>query len=132
MVAVTYEAAAPALSQRCSTDDATVGALLFGLRRFLASEAIDDQLWDDLEAVLGEFAPPASHEIAAIAERFRTVATRLVEVVPRLVHPYLLRPMRRLIFLSAEQPHPENARGHLNRFAMCILTVLDLMGDDAL
>jgi hypothetical protein len=132
MVTVTYEATATALSQRCSTDDATVGTLLFGLRRFLASEAIDDQLWDDLEAVLGEFAPPASHEIAAITERLRTAATGLVEVVPRLVHPYPLRPVQRLIFLSAEHPHPENAQGHLNRFAMGILTVLELMGDVAL
>ncbi|MFF5304774.1 hypothetical protein ACFY5F_36000 [Streptomyces sp. NPDC013161] len=115
-----------------STDDATVGALLSGLRRFLASEAIDDQLWDDLDAVLGEFAPPPSREIPAITARFRTAATRLVEVVPRLVRPYPLRPMRHLIFLSTEHPRPENAQGHLNRFAMGILMVLELMRDDAL
>ncbi|MFD4553494.1 DUF6415 family natural product biosynthesis protein [Streptomyces sp. NPDC058469] len=108
-----------------------MGTLLVGLRRFLANEAIDDELWDDLDAVLGEFTPPASHEIAAITARFRRATTTLVEIVPSLVRPYPLWPLQRLIFLSAEHPSPEYARGHLNRLAMGILDLLELMGDDA-
>ncbi|KAB1140244.1 hypothetical protein F7R91_36885 [Streptomyces luteolifulvus] len=120
------------LSQQTSEDEETLGALLRSLRRSLAHEGIDDQLWDSLDAVLGEFAPPAPHDMASIAVRLRTSTTKLVEVVPYLLRPYPLRQMQRLIFLSAEHPRPEGTLGHLNRFAMGILSVLDLMGDDAL
>ncbi|MFG2783804.1 DUF6415 family natural product biosynthesis protein [Streptomyces prunicolor] len=108
-----------------------MGTLLFGLRHFLASEAIDDQLWDDLEAVLGEFAPAAPHETADFTMRLRPAITGLVEIVQYDVRPYPVRQMRRLIFLSAEHPPPDGVRGHLNRFAMAILAVLDLLGDAA-
>jgi hypothetical protein len=105
--------------------------LLAGLRRSLAHEAITDELYDDLEAVLGEHGRPAPHEIAVIAGRLRAATTTFVEIVPHLVKPYPVDEMRHLIYLSAEHPHPEDAHGHLRRFALAVLALLDLMGDEA-
>ncbi|MBA0049758.1 hypothetical protein E0L36_26960 [Streptomyces sp. AJS327] len=116
----------------CSTDDATVGVLLGGLRRSLAREAINDELYDDLEAAIGEFANPAPEEIGPLADRLRAATTGLVGVVPHLVRPYPVEEMQRLIVLSAEHPRPEDASGHVVRFATAMLSLLDLMGDDAL
>lgn len=131
MVAVTVDVATQLLSRQSSNDRETVEMFLASLRRFLAREAVDDELYEDLEAVLGEHAQPAPHEIVAIAARFRKATTTLVEIVPRLVQPYPVDEMRRLIYLSAEHPHPERAPGHVRRFALAILVLLDLMGDDA-
>lgn len=82
--------------------------------------------------------PFSLSEGAAVADRLRKVTTRLVEVVPRLIQPYLTDQQRRamdqlcaVINLSAEQPAPENAPGHLVRFASSILSLLDQMGDVA-
>lgn len=130
MVAITRETAAE-MSGQCSADDVTAGMVLFGLRRSLAREAVTDELYDDLEAVLGEGAKPPPDEVGVIAERLRRATTKLVEVVPYLVTPYPVDEMRRVIDMSAQQPSPEQARGHLIRFAMAILTLLDLMGDAA-
>ncbi|GGR34845.1 DUF6415 family natural product biosynthesis protein [Streptomyces aurantiogriseus] len=130
MVAVTVDVAAALLSRRSVNDEGTLGTLLFSLRRSLAQEAIDEQMWEDLEAVLGEYALPAPPAVTVIAKRFRTATTTLVEIVPYLVRPYPVEEMRHLIYVSTEHPHPENARGHVNRFAMAILAVLDLMGDE--
>lgn len=131
MVAVTADVATQLLSRRTSDDHETLGTLLYSLRRSLASEAIDEQLYDDLESVLGEYAHPAPHEVTAIAERFRKATTKFVEIVPYLVRPYPIDEMRRLIYLSAEHPHPEDAPAHLRRLALTILAILDLMGDTA-
>jgi hypothetical protein len=130
MVAVPREAAAE-LSGRCSTDDDTVRMVIFGMRRSLAYEAVSDGLYDDLETVLGEAAKPAPAEVPAVAERLRASTTKLVEIVPYLLTPYPTDEMRRVINLSAEQPQPEEARGHLVRLALAILSLLDLMGDAA-
>jgi hypothetical protein len=131
MVVVTVGVAAQLLRRGVSHDHETLGTLLHTLRRSLAGEAIDEQLYDDLEAVLGEYAHLAPHEVTAIARRFRRAATKVVEVVPHLVRPYPIDEMRRLIYLSAEHPHPGGAPGHLRRFALAILAILDLMGDTA-
>ncbi|MFI7315707.1 DUF6415 family natural product biosynthesis protein [Streptomyces venezuelae] len=131
MVAVSAGVAAQLLTRRTSNDHNTLGTLLYSLRRSLASEAIDEQLYDDLDAVLDEYARPAPHEITAIAERFRKTTTKIVEVVPYLVRPYPVEAMRRLIYLSAEHPRPDDALGHLRRFALTILAILDLMGESA-
>src|SRR5262245_4232118 len=104
MVAVTAGVAAQLLTLRTSNGHDTLGTLLYSLRRALASEAIDEQLYGDLDAVLDEYARLAPHEITAIAERFRKTATKIVEVVPYLVRPYPVEAMRRLIYLSAEYP----------------------------
>ncbi|MFE6164130.1 DUF6415 family natural product biosynthesis protein [Streptomyces sp. NPDC056486] len=130
MVAITREAAAE-LSSQCSTDDLAAGMLLFGLRRALAREAVSDELYDNLEAVLGQDATPTGDEVPAVANRLRTATTQLIEIVPYLVTPYPTDQMRCVINLSAEQPCPQNERGHLVRFASSILTLLDLMGEVA-
>jgi hypothetical protein len=131
MVAVSADVAVRLLRPRTSNDHETLGVVLFGLRRLLASEAIDEQLYEDLEAVLGEYGQPVPHLVAAIAARFRQATTTFVEIVPYLVRPYPVDEMRRLIYLSAEHPHPDDAPGHLRRFALAILAILDLMGDTA-
>lgn len=131
MVAMTLDVATQLLSRRAATDHKTAGMLLAGLRRSLAHEAITDELYDDLEAVLGEHARPTPQEIAVIAARFRMATTTFVEIVPHLVRPYPLDELMHLIDVSAEHPHFETAHGHLRRFALAILSLLDLMGDAA-
>lgn len=131
MVAVTVDVAGQLLSRRASNDHETARMLLAGLRRSLAHDAITDELYDDLEAVLGEHAHLGSHETEIIAGRFRKATTALVESMPHLVRPYPVEEMRRLIYLSAEHPAPEGAHGHVRRLALAILALLDLMGDDA-
>ncbi|NGO48916.1 DUF6415 family natural product biosynthesis protein [Streptomyces ureilyticus] len=131
MVAVTADVAVQLLSQGASNDHTTLGVVLYGLRRSLASEAIDEQLYDDLEAVLGEYGHPAPDLGTVLAARFRKATTTFVEIVPYLVQPYPVDEMRRLIYLSAEHPHPDDAPGHLRRLALAILAILDLMGDTA-
>lgn len=122
----------PWLNGDFSNDDATAGRVVFGLRRLLAAEAVSDELYDDLEAVLGQFAVrPSPTATAALADRLRTAAAQLVEVVPLLTTPYPAPQIRRVIELSAERPAPRDAHAHLVRFASCILTLLDQLGDIA-
>ena len=132
MVTVTADVAVRLLRPRTSNDHETLGVVLFGLRRSLAGEAIDEQLYEDLEAVLGEHAHPDLHLVAAIAARFREATTTFVEIVPYLVQPYPVNEIRSLVYLSAEYPYPDDAPGHLRRFALAVLAILDLMGDTAL
>ncbi|MFI8836357.1 hypothetical protein ACIGPN_36065 [Streptomyces afghaniensis] len=40
------------------------------------------------------------------------------------MRPYPVDEMRRLIYLSAEHLHPDDAPGHLRRFALAILAIL--------
>jgi hypothetical protein len=54
-----------------------------------------------------------------------------VNVVPYVVSPYPVDEVRRLIDLRTQWPRPQDAHGHLVRFAMTILNILDLMGDAA-
>lgn len=132
MVAITREAAAE-MSGQCSADEVTAGMVLAGLRRSVAREAVSDELYDDLEAVLGEHADPApdEDEAAAVAARLRGAVTELLRIVPYLVTPYPIDEVRCVIDMRAQQPPPEDTRGHLVRMAMAILTLLDLMGDAA-
>ncbi|MER5376250.1 hypothetical protein [Streptomyces sp. NPDC002553] len=129
MVAVTADVATRLLSRRSSDDDETLGVVLAGQRRSLAQEATDDELHDDLEAVLGEHAHPTPAEIVATVRRFRE-ATTLVEFVPHILRPYPLDEIQCLIQVSAEHPRPDGAHGHLRRFPLAVLTPLDPMGDD--
>ncbi|MFJ6566759.1 DUF6415 family natural product biosynthesis protein [Streptomyces sp. NPDC091292] len=135
--AVMHESPRP--SDDFSDDDATAGRLLLGLLRSLAAEAVTDELYDDLETVLGEYAVPASPaEGAAIANRLRQTATKLTYVVPRLIKSYpmaqqrlAIDQLRTAINLSNQHPAPENSHGHLVRFASSLLTLLDHLGDAA-
>ncbi|MFF2851497.1 DUF6415 family natural product biosynthesis protein [Streptomyces sp. NPDC058001] len=130
MATVAYEPVAD-LSSRYSADDVTAGMLLLGLRRSLAREAVNDELYDDLESVLGEHANLTPNEVPSVAERLRHSTTKLIEIIPHLVSPYPIDEVRRVIALCAEQPQPEAARRHLVRLATAVLTLLDLMGDAA-
>jgi hypothetical protein len=109
MVAVTVDTATQLLSRRSSNDPQTAGMLLAGLRRSLAREAVTDELYDDLEAVLGEHAHTGPHENTITAGRFRKATTTFVEIVPYLVQPYPVDEMRCLIYVSAEHPRPDAA-----------------------
>jgi hypothetical protein len=112
---------------RCSTDVPTLTWVLLSLRRSLVEESV----YDDLEAVLGQFAEPTPDEAAELIKRFRAVVELLVQIVPHRVTPYPTAEIHRVTQLSAHNPPAEEARGHLNRFALAVLDVLDLMGDDA-
>lgn len=131
MVAVSGDVAAELLIRQCSTDNETLGALLSSLRRSFVREEIGEALYDDLDAVLDEYARPTPDEVRQITERFRQVTSTLVSVVQYAVTPYPVDEVRRLIDLRAQWPRPQDAHGHLVRFAMAILSMLDLMGDAA-
>lgn len=129
MTALVYENAAPLPVAAFANDIETAGRVDFGLRRFLASDAVTADLYDDLETVLGEDAarlsPPDS---AAISDRLGNVAPTLKDVVGRLLTPYPPQ-MDAVMERSSEVPGPDDTHGHLVRFASSILTVLDLMGE---
>ncbi|WP_228982234.1 hypothetical protein [Streptomyces sp. DH12] len=132
MITVTGSATThPALAGLVSNDTATVHRALAGLRRSLAAEAITDQVYTDLNAVLDEDADPAPDQALLITERLRATSALLIGVVPRLTHPYPTEAMLRLLDVSAHHPHPAETRGHVRRLALAVLTVLDLLGDDA-
>ncbi|WP_416985465.1 DUF6415 family natural product biosynthesis protein [Streptomyces sp. T028] len=130
MVAVMSDVAAPLPNLQWCTGPEVLEALQRALLRSLALETLDHQLFEDLEAVLGEHARPTPQEIVAIAWGLRQATTKLVESAPYLVTPYPLAEVRSLINLSAEHPGSENALGHLRRFALAVLALLDLVGDD--
>ncbi|MEN8656100.1 hypothetical protein ABCR94_37400 [Streptomyces sp. 21So2-11] len=131
MTAVIYETAAPLRVGAYANDDVTASRVDLGLRRFLASDAVTNDLYDDLETVLGQDAVRLSPEdIAAIADRLRKVTPTLEYVVERLLKPYPAQ-MDAAMALSSEMPGQQGVHGHLVRFASTILTVLDLMGEIA-
>ncbi|WP_327352751.1 hypothetical protein [Streptomyces sp. NBC_01304] len=75
--------------------------------------------------------PLLPEEAARISDRFRRATTQLMRVVPYRVAAYPTEELHRLIALRDERPAPDQAVAHLRRFALAILAVLDLMGDDA-
>ncbi|MFJ9889511.1 hypothetical protein ACIQRW_27155 [Streptomyces sp. NPDC091287] len=129
MTALMCESAAPLPVAAFANDAETASRVDLGLRRFLASDAVTVDLYDDLETVLGEDAARLSAEDSmAIVCRLRAVTPTLRYVVARLLRPYPSE-MDDVMARSSEFPGPEDAHGHLVRFASSILTVLDLMGD---
>ncbi|MFF8387762.1 DUF6415 family natural product biosynthesis protein [Streptomyces kanasensis] len=132
MVTVTGSATThPALAGYVCNDTATVRRALAGLRRSLAAEAVTDQVYSDLNAVLDWHADPTSDQILLITERLRATTVLLIGVVPRLVHPYPTEAMLRLLDVSARHPQPDETLGHVRRLALAVLSVLDLLGDAA-
>ncbi|MFF3991493.1 DUF6415 family natural product biosynthesis protein [Streptomyces sp. NPDC001797] len=111
---------------RWAADRTDLTRLLLALRQAL----VDDTVYEDLEAVLGEGVAPTPREAATLAERLRDVLRHLIEIVPHRVAPYPVEEMRLVMKLSSEQPPPQEARGHLRRFALAVLAVLDLLEDD--
>lgn len=110
---------------RPATRRTDLTALLVALRKSL----VDETVYEDLEAVLGEYASPTPGEVATLTSRLREVLQQLVEIVPYRVAPYPVDEMRLVVRLGDEHPSPQDAHGHLRRFALAILTVLDLMED---
>ncbi|ULR48399.1 DUF6415 family natural product biosynthesis protein [Streptomyces deccanensis] len=131
MVAATADAdiVASLPNLRWRNDHETLAAAHAALLRSLAGEFIDQQMFEDLEAVLGEHANPTPRQAAAIARRFEEATAKLVQYVPHLVTPYPVDEVTCLVILSAEHPRPEYVDGHLRRFALAVLTLIDLMGD---
>lgn len=129
MTAMVYESAAPLPVAMFANDAETASRVDLGLRRFLASDAVTVDLYDDLETVLGEYSAHLSAEDSAvISDRLRVVAPTLNDVVRRLLSPYPTE-MDVVMVRSSESPGPEDVHGHLVRFASSILTILDLMGE---
>ncbi|MFI8174049.1 DUF6415 family natural product biosynthesis protein [Streptomyces microflavus] len=120
-------------------DDETASRVWLGLRRFLASDAVTEELYEDLETVIGESAVrPSPPDCAAIADRLRAATAELVEIVPRLITPYsevdakaVADQMPITVLMSAERPVSDAEYGHLVRFANAVLTLLDLIGEAA-
>ncbi|WP_406003401.1 DUF6415 family natural product biosynthesis protein [Streptomyces sp. NBC_00829] len=76
-------------------------------------------------------APPLSKEEAArITDRFRRATTPLMHVVPHRAAMYPTDELRRLLALRDERPSPDQALSYLRRYALAIVALLDLMGDD--
>ncbi|MGW7427601.1 DUF6415 family natural product biosynthesis protein [Streptomyces sp. NPDC054813] len=107
---------------RWATGRTDLTRLLLAFRQAL----VDDTEYEDLEAVFGEGSAPTSEEAVALTERLRDVLRHLIEIVPHRVAPYPVEEMR----LSGEEPLPQEACGHLRRFASAVLAVLDMLEGD--
>ncbi|MEG3630011.1 hypothetical protein [Streptomyces poriticola] len=125
----------------------------------LADEGISDDLIDTLDEVLSDRPGPAApgrkidalllrwglpvsrrppevepltaEDAARIIDRFRRATRQLTQVVAHRVAVYPTEELRLLLALRDEQPSPAQALSYLRRYALAILAVLDLMGDDA-
>lgn len=127
---IATNACAELMCRRYSAGSDALGPLLVALRRSQIS--IDESvLYADLEAVLGERARPTSEEVTELADRFRQTTAALIQLVPYTVRPYPVDAMYLLIQLRSERPEPQGAYRYVLRFAVAIVDVLDLMGDDA-
>lgn len=129
------------------------------LSRSLADEGIPDDLIATLEEILSgrpgvatparqvdgllvklglpaprrrppEVAPLSPEDAARIADRFRRSTRLLMQVAPHRVAFYPTEELRLLIALRNERPSPGEALSHLRRYALAIVALLDLMGDD--
>ncbi|GHF33429.1 hypothetical protein GCM10010218_13160 [Streptomyces mashuensis] len=160
MVAVDEATAAELLNRPVTPEDEVKLRIAHLLSRSLADEGIGDDLIDTLEEAIGDrpgpaapvrkldaflirfgfpvprqrppkVAPLSKGDAARIADRFRRATRQLMQVVPHRVSMYPTEELRHLLALRDEQPAPEDALSYLRRYALAILAVLDLMGDDA-
>jgi len=74
--------------------------------------------------------PLTAEEAARITDQFRRATRQLVQVLPYRVVTQPTENLRRLRALHDHLPGPEDALSYLRRYALAILDVLDLMGDD--
>lgn len=74
--------------------------------------------------------PMLPDDATRISDRFRRATTHLMQIVPHRVAMYPTEELRLLISLGDEQPTPDQAVAHLRRFALAVLAIIDLMGDD--
>ncbi|NDZ76998.1 hypothetical protein G3I19_00365 [Streptomyces sp. SID10853] len=75
--------------------------------------------------------PLTQEETARITARFHRATGQLIHVVQWRTEVYPTEELRLLRLLRNEQPAQEESRAYLRRYALAILAILDLMGDDA-
>ncbi|MFG2865490.1 hypothetical protein [Streptomyces sioyaensis] len=74
--------------------------------------------------------PLACEEAKRITDRFRRATRQFLQIVPHRVAMYPTEELRLLLALRDEQPNPYEALSYLRRYALAIVALLDLMGDD--
>ncbi|WP_235464269.1 hypothetical protein [Streptomyces platensis] len=77
-----------------------------------------------------DVAPLCPEDSARIADRFRRATRQLLQVAPHRVAFYPTDELRQLIALRNERPAQGEALSYLRRYALAIVALLDLMGDD--
>ncbi|MFD3514880.1 hypothetical protein [Streptomyces sp. NPDC058657] len=77
-------------------------------------------------------APPplTGDEAARIAARFRAATAQFIQAAPHRIAWYPTEELRLLSALRDERPAPDQFLPYLRRYALALLAVLDLMGDD--
>ncbi|MEV5338338.1 hypothetical protein AB0K93_07605 [Streptomyces sp. NPDC052676] len=152
-------AASAGLARPITADDETRCHLLYRLCRSLADEGISDDLISTLEEVLSDrpgpaprstrldellvrlgfpvrrqppptVAPLSAADAARISDRFRRATRQLIQVVPHRTTVYPTEELRRLLALRDEPTPLSDALPYLRRYALAIVAILDLMGDD--
>ncbi|HBF84504.1 MAG TPA: hypothetical protein DD420_32625 [Streptomyces sp.] len=152
-------AAAGPSAMPVTPDDALKRQVAFHLTRSLVAEGISDDLIATLEEVLSDRPDPSAHtplldkvlvgcglplrrqrqpdvaplsdqDAARITDRFRRATRLLMQVVPHRVAMYPTEELRLLIALRDEEAPPGEALPYLRRYALAILALLELMGDD--
>lgn len=145
--------------RRVTTDDEAKRRLAYLLSRSLAKEGISEDLIDTLEEAFADrpgcaarsrkldgllirlglpvrrlrpprVAPLSEDAVKRITDRFRRATRQLLQVVPHRVTMYPIEELCILLALRDEQPDPDEALPYLRRYALAILALLDLMGDD--
>ncbi|WP_432001563.1 hypothetical protein [Streptomyces sioyaensis] len=74
--------------------------------------------------------PLSPEDATRIAERFRRATRLLLQIAPHRIAIYPTEELRRLLVLRDLRPAPEQMLAYLRRYALAILAVIDLMGDD--
>ncbi|MEV4864564.1 hypothetical protein [Streptomyces ossamyceticus] len=129
MATATADIAAGLPNLQWRTDARVLTTAHAALLRSLAAEVVNAQTFEDLEAVLGEHAHPTLRQAAYIAARFDETTRRLIRYMPYL-GPYPVDAITHLTMLSTQHPPIEYTHGHLRRFALALLDVVDQVGDD--
>ncbi|WP_256076495.1 hypothetical protein [Streptomyces sp. BpilaLS-43] len=76
-------------------------------------------------------APFSEQDARRISDRFRRATRQLLQVAPYRVVPYYpTQELSLLVALRDEEVSPGEALPYLRRYALAILAVLELMGDD--
>lgn len=156
---VAIEVATPPSRRQVTERDVAKRRLAHLLSRSLADEGIPDDLIATLEEALSDrpgpsvpsrkfdgllariglptprrrppgVAPLSPEDAARIADRFRRATHQLVQVAPHRVALYPIEELRLLLALRNERPDPGTALSYLRRYALAIVALLDLMGDD--
>ncbi|MFJ3212788.1 hypothetical protein [Streptomyces flaveolus] len=147
-------------SRTITTGDEEKRRLVHALSRSLADEGISDDLVAALEEVLSdrpgpaprgtrldellirvgfplrrqplpEVTPLSSADAARISDRFHRATRQLVQVAPHRTTVYPTEELRCLLALRDESIPSTDALPYLRRYALAIVAILDLMGDDA-